>query len=175
MEPSPSPVLHYPCLDAYSHGQATNSVNCAGTHTLSVTLLRSRVIPHSGRIWPPLCRTGQEMLITLAHLSRQVPSATLTQNKQPIPPPKNMEPKLKKYPTLFGKSHSSIFPRPVALPGPKLVQQTLVPTLAPAPGPAERLLFTEKSTEIEVSCSTPGGFGLMALFLLQGGAPKGFL
>lgn len=67
-----------------------------------------------------------------------------------------MEPKLKKYPTLFGISHSSIFPRPVALPGPKLVQQTLVPTLAPAPGPAERLLFTEKSTEIEVSCSTRG-------------------
>jgi len=39
----------------------------------------------------------------------------------------------------------------LTLPGPKLVQQTLVPTLAPAPGPAERLLFTEKSTEIEVA------------------------
>ena len=51
------------------------------------------------------------------------------------------------------------FPRPVALPGPKLVQQTLVPTLAPAPGPAERLLFTEKSTEIEAFCSTRGDSG----------------
>lgn len=81
-------------------------------------------------------------------------------------PPKKTSKTQKKTPFLRFRIHP-FFPRPVALPGPKLVQQTLVPTLAPAPGPAERLLFTEKSTEIEVSYST-WGVGLMALFLLQG-------
>ena len=82
-------------------------------------------------------------------------------------PPKKTSKTQKKNPPFLGFRIHPFFPRPVALPGPKLVQQTLVPTLAPAPGPAERLLFTEKSTEIEVSYST-WGVGLMALFLLQG-------
>ena len=82
-------------------------------------------------------------------------------------PPKKRQKLKKKNPPFLGFRIHPFFPRPVALPGPKLVQQTLVPTLAPAPGPAERLLFTEKSTEIEVSYST-WGVGLMALFLLQG-------
>ena len=169
LEPSPSPVLHYPCLDAYSHGQATNSVICAGTHTLSVTLLCSRVIPHSAGIWPALCRTGQEMLITLAHLSRQVPSATLTQNKQPIPPPKNMEPKLKKNipPFLGFRIHPFFSPSCCAARSQIGTADSGSHAGARAGSGRTPALHGEIHGDWGILLH-PGGFGLMALFLLQG-------